>query len=55
MTDPLDGVRERLAEVAKGLHGLSQPATAAVANDNEDHPEGGSTRGVAPALLTSRS
>ncbi len=49
MTDELSGVLERLEEITKGLQGLSQPPTAAEANDNEDHPEGGQIRGVARA------
>ncbi len=49
MTDELTGVLERLEEITKGLQGLSQPPTAAEANNNEDHPDGGTIRGVARA------
>ena len=49
MTDELTGVLERLEEIPKGLQGLSQPPTADEANNNEDHPDGGSIRGVARA------
>ena len=49
MTDELTGVLERLEDITKGLQGLSQPPTAAEANNNEDHPDGGSIRGVARA------
>ena len=49
MTDELTGVLERLEEITKGLQGLSQPPTADEANNNEDHPDGGTIRGVARA------
>ena len=49
MTEELTGDLERLEEITKGLQGLSQPPTAAEANNNEDHPDGGSIRGVARA------
>ena len=49
MTDELTGVLERLEDITKGLQGLSQPPTAAEANNNEDHPDGGTIRGVARA------
>lgn len=49
MTDELTGVLERLEDITKGLQGLSQPPTADEANNNEDHPDGGTIRGVARA------
>ena len=49
MTEELTGDLERLEEITKGLQGLSQPPTADEANNNEDHPDGGTIRGVARA------